>query len=284
MEVITITGDNALDFSDYISEDILSFLDREFFRGLGVVDNYLSPVGAIVYELMEYDSEKDIKSRIYSFKVEGDEVADLIMSQYREDVGEENVVESLYEFADEETEHYFKHYGFESERMESIELQLSAKDIKSIVEKNGTKKIPSYIKSLSEISPLQYREYLKKLLVHGQFGILEDLAYLPVTWFDGDVSFCSMADGKIDGIFLIRRLPSGTLLPCLFTSFGIDSRNNLGFLMFSAIQRVAEKCEDGTKVIIRRRNTNVRSLTDKLFPGKKGPLVFIGKRAEGEVS
>ena len=95
MEVITITGDNALDFSDYISEDILSFLDREFFRGLGVVDNYLSPVGAIVYELMEYDSEKDIKSRIYSFKVEGDEAADLIMSQYREDVGEENVVESL---------------------------------------------------------------------------------------------------------------------------------------------------------------------------------------------
>ena len=54
--------------------------------------------------------------------------------------------------------------------------------------------------------------------------------------------------------------------------------------MFSAIQSVAEKCEDGTKVIIRRRNTNVRSLTDKLFPGKKGPLVFIGKRAEGEVS
>lgn len=284
MEAIRITGENAIDFSDCISKDICSFLDREFFRGIGAVDDYLNPVGAIVYELIDYDSVRDIKSRIYSFKATSDEVADFIMSEYQKDIEEEGVVESVYELEDEETDSYFKGCGFVSEREESDELQISAADLKKIVAAGGEKRIPSYIQSMSSVSPMQYREFLKKLLVHGQFGILEDLAYLSMSWFETEVSFCSMADGKIDGIFLIHRLPSGTLIPCLFTSFGIDSKKNLGFLMFSAIQKAAELYTDDTKVIIRRRNENVRSLTDKLFPGKKGSMIFLGKRAEGKGS
>ena len=110
---------------------------------------------------------------------------------------------------------------------------------------------------------------------------MEDLGYLPMSWFECNVSSCSMADDKVDGVLLIRRLPSQTLEPCLFTAFGIDYQKNLGIIMLSSVQKVVEQYPEDTKVVIRRHSKDVKKLTDKLFPGKKGEEVYIGKRAEG---
>ena len=88
-------------------------------------------------------------------------------------------------------------------------------------------------------------------------------------------------DEKIDGVMLIRKLPSQTLVPCLFTAFGIDFQKNLLFILGNSAKRVVETYPEETKVVIRRRNTSVKQLTDKLFPGKKGEEVYVGRRTEG---
>ena len=284
MEMISITNENAIDFADYISEDIQSFLGREFFRGIGIVENYSDAVGALVYELMDYDSEKDVKSHIYSLGVKSDKATDFIMSEYQKHAGEEEVVQSIYESEDKDTDNRFVSHGFVSDKAESPELVICVGELEKILKSAGKRNLPPYIHTLKDVSRLQYREFLKKLLIHRQFGILEDLSYLPMSWFEAEASVCSVADNKIDGIFLIHALPSGTLLPCVFTAFGPDSKKNLGFLLLAAMQRAVQLYEDDTKIVIRRHDDKVKSLTDKLFPDKKGNQVFIGKRAEGKVN
>ena len=101
MEVVHITESNADDFSAYIDEDMLDNLDRTFFRAIGALDDDGSPVGAMVFELKDSESEDDTKSRIRAMKVENDDVRDIIMSEYKSMVNEEEVVESFYEMPDD---------------------------------------------------------------------------------------------------------------------------------------------------------------------------------------
>ncbi|MBQ6132787.1 MAG: hypothetical protein IJI65_01385 [Lachnospiraceae bacterium] len=281
MEVIRISEENAADFSGYIDNDIQSCLSRRFFRGIGTVDDNSSPVGAFVYELLGQNNDESVRSRIHSMKANDDAAKDLLMSEYQVGITEEDAQESFYELEDEEADAFFKSRGFDSERIESDEIECCVSDLDGITKRLGGSKLPSYITDISEISIIQYRTFLKKAFVHGQFGSLEDIAYLPVNWFDRELSSCSMADGKIDGMFLVHRSPSGILTPCLLFTMGIDSKKNLRLLLVSTILKVTTLCPGETRVRIRRRNPMIRNITDKLFPEKKGAEIFFGKRSEG---
>ena len=281
MELIEITEENADDFSDLIDSDVRCHLERCFFYGIGVADDEGNPNGALVYELLNYDSDEDTKSRIHSFVAKDDETVNLIMSRYDEAVHSMGVTESCFETDDEKTDGYLVSCGFTSKRAESPDIELTVGELKKMVGLMSGKKTPPYIKSMSDVSLMQYRTFLKNCLIKGRFGLLEDLGYLPMAWFECEVSTCSIADDKMDGAFLICKQPSQTLTPCLFTAFGIDYQKNLGILMLSAAQKVVENYPEENRVVIRRHNASVRKLTDKFFPNKSGNEVYIGSRKEG---
>ena len=280
MELIEITEENADGFKDYLDPDIISELGRVFFRGLGAISSDETPVGALVYELINSENEEDTKSRIHRLKAADDTARDFLIAEYKMAVRDDEVIESFYETYDSDMVKALSAYGFSSESMESPDLHLTIEDVKRLDELRQGKKLPDYIQPLSKMTLLQYRAFVKNCFFNGHKGLVEDLAYIPMGWFDADISSCSFVDDKVDGMLLLRKMPEGNSVVMLFTAFGMDYQKNLGFLMIHSAQRIVEDCPADTKVIIRRHNDMVRRLTDRFFGNLKGDEVFYGSRQE----
>ena len=117
-------------------------------------------------------------------------------------------------------------------------------------------------------------------MFNGKKGLLEDLAYLPMNWFDGRVSACAISGDKAPGLFLIRRTPSGILIPVLYFAYGSDSKKYLLYMLQYAIQTALQCYPPETPVMILRRTSSIKALSANLFPGHKGDEVFSGIRKE----
>ncbi|MCR5098847.1 MAG: hypothetical protein K6B14_07865 [Lachnospiraceae bacterium] len=280
MEIITLTDENIADFSAYVDEDMQDEMSRIFYRGIGAIDDSDTPVGVLIYELKDCESEEDTKSRIRVFKCENEDVKRLLMKEYAESIEEEEVARSFYETEDEHMSRDLRENGFSLEVSEALDVVITIEDIKGISKLIRVKKFPPHIMSLSEASVTQYRAFVKNCLFKGRRGLLDDLAYLPMNWFEKDISSCAVTDDKIDGVLLVKKAPSGMLFALLFTAFGPDYKTNLGLLMAYTAQNIIEKYPEDTRVVIRRHNAMVKNLTDKFFAQRKGSDVFSGNRSE----
>ena len=127
---------------------------------------------------------------------------------------------------------------------------------------------------------LEYRAFVKKCLSKGTLGLVDDLAYLSMSWFEEDISSYSVADDKVDGYLLMKEMPSGLLHVLLYISFGPQYQKNLVFMMVRTAMKIVEDYPEDTRVVIRRHNDAVKKLTDRLFAGCKGEQVYKGKRTE----
>ena len=279
MEFIEVSSDNIEDFSNFIDEDLMDDMDRAFFKGIGAVDGV--PAGLLVYELVNSESEEDTKSRIRLINAGNDEIKNGLIKRYREAIAEDEVVESFYETEDEALADILSAEGFSKEQSEGEDLTVTMADVKKLAAIFKSAKAPSFIINLTDSSVMQYRTFIKNCLFKGTKGILEDLAYLPKTWFDTDVSTCAVTDEEVTGALLIRQAPSGTLHAMLYTAYGPDYQKNLSLILANTVLKSVEAYGEDTKLVIRRHNETVRKLTDKLFAGKTGSKVYTGMRSEG---
>ena len=280
MELIEINDENAEEFAEFINEDMQEDLARTFFRGIGAKDDAGDTKGAIVYELKGSESENDTLSRVHMFEAADEETKKLIMEEYKNQISDEDVTESFYESSEAGFANDLKSCGFSMQESESLDIIVSLNDIRKILSALNIKKMPSHIMSLSKASVMQYRGFIKNCLFKGQKGLLEDLAYLPMKWFEREFSSIAVTDDKVDGALLVRKLPSGMLYVGLYVAFGPDYKKNLALLMANSAQKIVELYPDGTQVLIRRHNDTVRKLSDRIFAGIKGATVFKGERAE----
>ena len=208
-----------------------------------------------------------------------DEIKGELQDEYSKAASEADVGESFFETSESEAASYFEKIGFSNTSEESRELCITVADLEKLPLNRKTK-FPDYIKSLSDISVIQYRNFVKKTIIKGNKGALEDLAYLPLNWFERDVSSCSVSDDKIDGVMMIRKTPSGVLRPMLYTAFGPEFKKNLLLLLTKTISSAIEIYPPETRIVIYRRDKSVLMLTHKLLTGFKGEEVFTGIRGE----
>ncbi len=279
MTIIDVTKDNASDFEGVLGVDLISDLSRNFYRGMASVDDDNVCNGAFVYELLGVDSRKENTSVIRHFTAESDEIKSQLMDKYENNIKEEYVKKSFYETAEADTAAFYESRGFSKEEGESSELAITVADLE-LLPFNRQARMPEYIKSLHDVSVLQYRTFLKKLLIKEIRGAVEDLAYLPQNWFDREASSCSVSDNKLDGIFLVRKTPSGELRPQLYTAFGPDYLKILGRMLIRTVNYVIENYPPYTKVVISRHSKEVMALTQRLLDGYKGTPCFTGNRDE----
>lgn len=279
MEIIEITKDNAKDFEAVIGEDLVNDMSRYFYRGIAAVDDNGNCNGALIYELLDVDSDADTRSRIRLLEGDNDEVKAKLEEEYRNVAAEDEVAKSFFETSESEVASFFEKMGFSKSNAESRELRITVGDLEKLP-LNRKVKVPDYIKSVNEVSILQYRNFVKKILIKGNKGIVEDLAYLPLNWFDRDASSCSISDDKVDGILLIRKTPSGELHPQLYTAFGPEFVKTLGLMMVQSVNYVLENYSPDTKIVIYRHSKEVVTLTHKLLSGYKGDEILIGSRDE----
>ncbi|MCR5054410.1 MAG: hypothetical protein K6A69_06185 [Lachnospiraceae bacterium] len=280
MEIEEISSDNAEDFLSILGPDIVDDMKRVFYRGLGVMGDSSEPEGVLIYELVDAESDKDTKSHVVMAKYNSPEAGKAVQKLYKEDyVYEENIIESFYESEDEKLADDFATEGFSKDKKESDVVKISLKDTAGLdLVKKGNP--PSYVKSIIELSVAQYRTAIKACLFKGHKGVLEDLAYLPMTWFEREVSACSITDGNVDGLFLVRATPSGVLIPVLFFATGPDSVKRLAYMLIYSIKKALEKYPPETEVIISRTKKASKEMIKKLLPEVKGDEVFFGSRKE----
>jgi hypothetical protein len=234
----------------------------------------------MVYELKDSESESHTKSRILILNAESEEVKNDLLTGYANVVEGEEVCESFYESPDKDLSRYLSTNGFSLQMNEGLDIAVTIEDIKKIFLLLKVKKMPRQIMSLSDISLMQYRSFVKECLFNGRRGLLDDLAYIPKAWFEQEISSCAVEDEKVRGVLLLKKAPSGLIFVNLFTAFGPDYQQNLGFMMAHTAQKIVEMYPDDTRVIIRRHNTMVKRLTDRFFAGNKGDEVFCGEREE----
>ncbi len=279
MNIKEIMEDNIEDYSSVISEDVAENMERMYYRGLACHDDDDNVQSAMIWELKAVEKEADTEARIECVYADDPGSLDALLEEYHSQAVSEDVVRSFFEITalDDAVGSALGSLGFEVSSGEGHDVLLSVSELMNLPLMK--KSPPDYIKSISELDLKSYHQGIMKLLFKSDVCAMEDMSYLPKTWFDQDVSCYVTTDDKVNGIFLIHEFPSGILMPVLYHATGPDYVKDLAYMMIYSIAQAAKKHPDG-KVLVRRRNKSVAAMVGKLFPGKKGETAMSGKREE----
>ena len=280
MGVVEISDENRESFLPLLGDDLSADLKRVYYGGIGALDGGGQPVGAFVYELFDSESEEDTKSRICFLKSDSREITGSMESYYTQNsVREDEVVESFYELGDEMDAKAMTEFGFSFDKKEDDTITCTLSDIAK-TEFGKKRKLPDHVGNIEDLSVIQFRDAVKDILFKGHEGASEDIPFLPKNWYDNSISACITSGGKIPGLFLVRRTPSGTLIPMLFFCFGPEFQKNLIYMLQYSVQKAIELYPLDTVVKISRINPATKALTDRFLPGRRGADVFFGTRKE----
>lgn len=280
IDVIEISEENLDDFMPLLGEDISDDVRRVYYHAFGVLDDDDEALGAFVYEILNSESEEDTRSRISFAKSDDTTTLEEMVQYYKENsVKEGEILESFCELDDEVSAKAFAKDGFSFKKRESENITISLKDLEATVLAKKAK-IPDYVGSIESLTVLQFRDAVKQILFKGHKGILEDVAFLPKNWFDNSISAYVTSGGMICGLFLVRKSPSGMLVPVLYFAYGPESRMHLLHMLRFTAQKALELYPGNTKVMILRRSDAIKALAGKLLPGKSGEEIFFGTRKE----
>ncbi len=284
MDVFEISEDNLDEFTELLGEDLTDDMNREFYRGYGTRDDDGNINGAMVYEVLGLDDDdQDTISRMLFFKAESDEACTELDRIYKENgIEEDEIIESIYEFEDELMADICKKQGYSKVTKESEVVRIKLSDALKFDFVNKVKKVPDYIVKLETLSVTEFRAGIKNCVFNGQTGILEDLSNLSMSWFDTEISSCTITDDDVNGFFFVRTTPSGKIIPVLLYAFGPDYIKNLALMIAYSVKEAEKKYSPETEIVIYRRKKASSALVKKLMPSIKGCPAFFGERMENK--
>ncbi len=285
MKVIQLSKNNIAEYREYLTPDIAEMALRAFSHGLIVLDNDI-PSASILWRQQNIMSHDPCESHIISFRAGNEEANDLLFSEYKKHMEDEDVALSVVELTARDhapEKEALKKAGFKVSLMEddTIKVKLSALKMLPFFVKITRQ---PFIHPLMDMSAKQYNETVRKMLFKNKYGLCEDIAFLPRSYFDEEVScYCEIQD-EIVGVFLVHRTPSGGIKPELMTSWTEDSKKYIPVLITHSLLFAAEIYDPGDMVILDRHNIQSLALVEKFFPDRIGVPIFIGMRAEKTVA
>ena len=113
---------------------------------------------------------------------------------------------------------------------------------------------------------------IRKCLYCGTLGVVYDLETINVSYFERNVSCCLYTQGEVLGAFLLHKNVEGSLEICLLAGFSEDPAYIVYMLCYTAMAVESFYTQD-TRIIIRRYNSAMSWLVEKLFPGAKTVMV-----------
>ena len=279
MELVRINENNLGELEERIPPDVAENIGREYYRGIATADGDASDGAALVWELKNAEALENKSAELIWMSDPSGQYGEELLAEFRGEAGEENLKRTFFELPpDEDLKELLTDQGFPVEEREGKDLYVSIRELSSHGIASG--KVPGYVMGLGELLARQYRRGIMNCLFNSRKGVLEDLAYLPMSWFDQEVSSCIMTDGKASGFFLVHETPSGILKVEFLFAFEPDAQTNLFYMVRRSIQAAAEKFSPETLVRLPRHNDAAMRLTQKLLPGKKGLPVMAGEREE----
>ena len=281
MHFLDLYKDNISDYSEWIDPDVAENISRAYYRGIAALDSYDDSLKAIViWELKSLEEQDDTESEIEWIYSENPGSVDPLIKEYESRILADEVKRSFFESTviDQPMADALEGCDFTVSSVESKFLRIPLKEFTALPFMK--KKVPSYVQNIGSIKKMEFCQGIMNLLCRTEVESIEDLSYLPIDWFDPDVSCCIKTDGKVNSFLLVHTCSSGVLLPVLFFAVGADYRQNLLEMMRFSIREAARHYSEDTPVLVRRRNQEITKLMSKLFPTKKGAQAFAGDREE----
>lgn len=284
MEVVDLTEENAEDYASYLGEDVAENIGRAFYRGI-VVHNNLSwiPAAGMVWEIKNADDPwKNTESRIEWMRIHSMEVAAPLFEAYGEMVRKEDVKRSFLSIpaeGDRIESEACRAAGFDIRRQEGDDLVVTMRELLNMPVFQNRAAL-EHVARLARLPLRRYRSIVSRCVRMERRGLCEDLEYLPISWFDMDVSCYSEKDGRINGLLLFHLMPSGRLAAKLLYTEGDDAAKTIGRLVSCAVQNATPILRPDTQIVISRRSRQARHLAKRLFPEGIGLPVYTGSREE----
>ncbi len=272
-----ITEDNVDEYESIIPPDVAENVWREHHKGIAFhEDEDDEPQAILMCATTGAGWDGDDKELIIEWIYSVDNSAfkaliDLLVSE----ATEEQVARVRVEIKDtdlEKKELLLKN-GFTATGRESLLLETTVDELSQIKQFQG--KIKGDIVSIDELFTREFRRALTNFIFHGASGLLEDAEYLPMSFYDLELSCCFRTGEKITAMFLVRRTASGILVPVLMYAFEPDGPVKLMMLLRYFVQTAEKTLPGDTKVMICRYSEAVKALSTKLFPDKKGDNVLV---------
>ncbi len=282
MEIIEINEDNLGDYEELIGADAAANIGREYYRGVALHENRDDMAkAALVWEYKNLEEDEDTFSEIICLAAGNARDTDELMGEYDRQTSEESVVKSFFEFGEDKEKEtkLLKKNGFSVKKHESRDLYVTIGDMSGI--KSLDKKAPPYIAPIGELMVRQFRKGIMNCLFHNRKGLLEDMATLPISWYEQDISCCVQTDGSVNGFLLIHKSGSGVLVVDLLCCFGPDYKLNLRNMMRFSLAAARKKYPPETRILLRRHNDAAFELVKLLFPDAGKSEAFYGEREEG---
>ena len=281
MEFKQIFENNINEYADYIDSDVAENIRRLQYRGIAGHDPENNKLlSLLIWRLESVDGSLATDSELQWLYTADPAYISQLLNSYHDDSRLNGVRKTSFESTDMEAEKEAAliDCGFTIKQVESRDIDVTIDECNdlSIAQKDA----PRYIQSIELLANHDFNQGLMNILFRYDDISQEDIAYLPKDWYEQSVSCYTKTDGKVTGLLLVHACPSGILLPVLFYAVGADFKQNLiGMLRFS-IRKAAATYPGNTVIRIHRRNDNVKALSAKFFPEKKGAPAIAGERME----
>ncbi len=284
MTIVELNEENIREYASDITEDVAENIGREFFRGIiAAADDGKDMAAGIIWQYKNLEDEKqDTESVIEWIRIKDVNAAEALFAAYSESIAKEGALTSrvVIPVKDSKTEvQALKDAGFRIRLTEGDNIIVSLSELSELAVMKS-RKVPDYIYPLNTLVLRRFRRGVEQCISIGQKGLCEDLASLPMTWFDPDISFYAEKDGKFCGFLLFHVLPSGMICIQLMTGIGKDFQQTILGMIRKFIITMEEHYPPDTKIQMNRRNQASLQLAEKLLPRGFGIPVYTGSRGE----
>ncbi len=278
MGITLLSSENIEGYAELLTPDVAENLTREHYRG--IVLNTGNGMGAMVWELLNAESDKPTESIIRYVTASDEEAMEDLLDSYSDHIETDQVTRSSFELdnASDVVRNGLAEAGFKCSDAEGSVLYVTLNDLIKI--RAFGKRSPSYVSAIGGLRMVQMRQGIANSIYYGKKGLLQDMAQLSRDWYEPDLSSCVITDGKVNGLLLIHRKPSGILVPSLLYAAEPDARKHLLFMLCFSVSAAGHDYSPGTTVEIHRHNAETRAIAANLFPGAKGEKVIVGERKE----
>lgn len=288
MRIIDIKEENVSLFLNYLGKDRAENMHRSFYRCIVVENDREEPIAGMMWEMTGLDEESPVESHIFWISIEDEEAGEELLKSYRRKVSAEGAVlskASVYIKRNSLENRLLKKHGFPLKLTEGDHITLRLSELSEMpIMKN--RKLSDKVKPLCDVSVRTYRNFISNLLDKGKKGLCEDIRYVPMSWFENEVSCCYEDEEGVNGMLLFHMAPSGSLMLKLSSVEGKDKKEmgiRLQLLIRQAVLYAEELYPPSTRVIVERHNETALLISEKLFPRGFGRPVYVGERKEEPV-
>ena len=284
MELIRLNEDSLFEYEDVIAPDAVDCIGRQFHSGLAVTDGKKDPE-LLAYMVWEYIRRKDASDNeavIIKFFSKDEKAGRMLAAAFDEELSKERVKRCTFYFEKEDADaaSVLSEAGFVTETREGPTTMVSLSDCASLsVAKSKT---PDYVVPIEDLMIRQFRNGIDLCVRNGRRGIFSDLEYLPMSWFDEEISGCVFQDDEVKGFLLVTYTAGGELVPALLFDFETDATKNLLHMIAFTIRAAVKKYPPDTRVLLVNNSEMSEALIKKLFPMAKPYEILFGERVQNE--